>query len=59
MSVKTGDTARLIQPVVQGTVIKIKFDEDTGEKRALLAWTDADGTAQERWFPADALEAST
>jgi hypothetical protein len=56
MTIKKGDLVRLIQPVVQGEVIKVQFDPDTGEKRLLLRWDVTDESASERWFAEDELE---
>lgn len=56
MAIKTGDTARVVAPIVQGEVTSVKFNEDTGAKRILLAFTDAEGNASERWFTEEELE---
>lgn len=53
---KKGDTVRMRVTVPQGEILSIKFDEDTGEKRILMGWTDSDGQTQERWFMEDELE---
>lgn len=52
---KKGDSVRLKVSVPQGPVQKVRMDDD-GNVEYLLAWTDADGNAQERWFAEDALE---
>ena len=56
MDIKAGDTARLKITAPQGEVLRIKYDEDTGEKRALLSYVDGDGVEHERWFLAADLE---
>ena len=56
MTIAKGDIARLVQPVVQGEVTSIKFDENTGAKRLQLSWEDGDGNPQERWFTEGDLE---
>ncbi len=56
---KIGDIARVVAVVPQGEVTSVKFDENTGEKRILMAWTDADGVSQERWFAEGDLEVVT
>jgi len=35
--------------IPEGPVVKLRMDED-GNFFYLLSWTDADGTAQQRWF---------
>lgn len=40
--------------VPQGPVLKLRMDED-GNFFYLLAWVDAHGNAQERWFAEDEL----
>ena len=56
MSLAKGDAARVVQPVISGTVTEIKFNEDTGEKRLKLEWDHADGV-HGRWFSEGDLEA--
>lgn len=50
-----GDKARVAQPVIEGSVAQVKYDENTGEKRLLLRWKAKDGT-HERWFGEADLE---
>lgn len=57
MAIKTGDTARLIQPVIQGTVKKRVIGDDDAV-RLLLEFTEADGQVTERWFEEHQLEAA-
>ena len=57
MSVSIGQTARLVQPVVQGEVIDTRFNKDAGKLEHLLSYTDADGETHERWFIETELEA--
>lgn len=58
MAIKTGDTARLKQPEIKGTVKQRVIDDDTDRIRLLLEWTEADGTVTQRWFDEDQLEAA-
>lgn len=52
---KKGDVVRLKTAVPQGPIQKLRMDED-GNVEYFIAWTDADGTAQERWFPESELQ---
>ena len=51
-----GSPVRLIQPVVQGEIVDTEYDKGSKSLRHLVAWTDADGNAQQRWFDAAQLE---
>lgn len=53
---KAGDTARLIQPVIEGQVMERRINPDTDDIELRLAWTDAAGERNERWFPEQQLE---
>ena len=44
-----GDKVKLITVVPEGAVEKLRMDED-GNVFYLLAWIDANGEQQERWF---------
>ena len=44
-----GENVKLISIVPQGPIQKLRMDED-GNVFYLIAWTDADGENQERWF---------
>jgi len=41
--------------IPQGPVEKLRMDED-GTVYCMLAWTDAEGVAQKRWFREDELQ---
>lgn len=57
MPIKTGDTVRLIQPEIKGTVKKrVINDDDT--TRVLVAFQEPDGTETQRWFDETKLEAA-
>lgn len=58
MAIKTGDTARLKQPEIKGTVKQRVIDDDTDRIRLKLEYTEPDGTVTERWFDEDQLEAA-
>lgn len=54
---KQNDQVRLIQPVIQGTVLRREIVED--EDMYLVAWVDiATGKQQERLFSEEQLEAA-
>jgi uncharacterized protein YodC (DUF2158 family) len=52
-----GDAVRLNKTVPQGTVEKLRMDED-GNVSYLMQWTDAAGNVQSRWFAEDELVAA-
>lgn len=55
---KKGDRARLRPVVIEGEILKHRFDEETGAKFLRLSWKDAEtGEEHEREFPAGDLEA--
>lgn len=47
--IKQGDIVSLPAPPKM-TVERVKYHEDTGEKRLLLKWSTADGVEHTRWF---------
>ena len=51
---KKGDVVKLKTVVPQGPVQALRMLEDR-TVQCLIAWTDAEGNAQERWFDEDAL----
>lgn len=55
MGIKTGATARLIQPEIKGTVLERRITP-ADDIELLLAWTDADGTEHQRWFADEQLQ---
>jgi hypothetical protein len=56
MSLEMGQQARLIQPVVEGEIIDTEYDKDAKQLKHLVAYTDADGESQTRWFLESQLE---
>jgi hypothetical protein len=52
---KRDDQVRLIQPVIQGTIVERVIVDDVDNYR--VQWTDAEGQQQERLFTEDQLEA--
>jgi len=52
---KVNDVVRVVMPVIQGKVLDVKFDENTGEKKAFVSWVDGDDN-HERWFLVKELE---
>jgi hypothetical protein len=51
---RQGNLVKLIQPVIQGTVVRRDVIEDVD--MYLVTWIDAVGETQERYFPEDQLE---
>lgn len=54
--INIGQTARLVQPVIQGEVTDTRFNKDANELEHLVSYTDAEGEVQSRWFLASNLE---
>lgn len=52
---KTGTTARLIQPVIEGVVMERRINPVTDELEVLLQWTE-NGEPVSRWIDADQLQ---
>jgi len=57
MSIKIGQHAKLVQPVVQGEVKDTRFNKDKSQLEHLLVYVGADGEQHERWFLESELEA--
>lgn len=51
-----GQQVRLIQPVLQGEIIDTRYNKDAKELEHLVAYPDAEGETQERWFLESQLE---
>lgn len=54
--IQIGKKARLIQPVIEGKVLRTRFDESSGELEHLIGYQDSDSQPQERWFRLSQLE---
>ena len=52
---KKGEEVKAIGVIPQGPVKSLRMDED-GNFYYLIAWVDADGNSQERWFAEENLE---
>lgn len=58
MSFKKGDEVVQIVPApIEGTVEGFALDQDTGEVKVLVEYTDADGNAQSGYFSQTAFAA--
>lgn len=55
MTIKAGDTVRLIQPEIKGVVKKRAIGDDD-VTRLLVEWTEPDGTVTQRFFDEAQLE---
>ena len=53
---KTGDKAKLVQPVIQGLILDTEYDKDKEQLKHLLEYKDVDGEVKQRWFAEDELE---
>jgi len=51
---KAGTQVSLVQPVITGQVAKAEIVDD--DIKYLVAYTDANGESQERWFSESELE---
>lgn len=47
---KKGDKVAQIVPVIKGEVVKFSVNQESGEVQYLVAWTDAEGQEQSRYF---------
>lgn len=50
-----GNSVKLIQPVIQGSIIDTEYDKDAKQLRHLVEWSDATGE-HSRWFTESELE---
>lgn len=53
---KTGAKVRLIQPVVEGVVLKRRINEATDEVEVLVEVKEPNGEPSQRWFDQAQLE---
>lgn len=53
---KNGDTAKLTQPTIQGTVAETRWNNEKDCKEHRLEWSDSEGNAHDRWFLESELE---
>lgn len=53
---KKGSDVRLIQPVVEGKVVKVKYDEDADTKQMCVEFKDKEGDVQSVWFEESQLK---
>jgi hypothetical protein len=57
MSIKINTKARLVHPVIEGTVLDTEWNKGKGCPHHLVEFIDADGHTRQRWFDEDLLEA--
>lgn len=50
MALEIGQTAKLIQPVIQGEIIDTQYNKDSKQIEHLIGWIDDEGESQQRWF---------
>lgn len=53
---ESGQTVRLIQPVIQGQISDTRYNKEAKCLEHLVGWTDANGNVHERWFTETELE---
>ena len=51
-----GSTVKIIQPVVQGEIKKVEWDEDADEKRFFVDFKNEDGSSKARWVTESQVE---
>lgn len=56
MALKPGEQVRLIQPIIEGTVVDATVDKETFQVLYLVRFTDGSGEENERFFKACDLE---
>ena len=52
---KIGNSVRLVQPTIGGTIIDTEYDKSSHELRHLVEWEE-DGVIHQRWFTESQLE---
>ena len=57
MAIAKGTTVRQVVPVITGTIERFEVDQETGELQYLVAWTDANGDSQSKYFKDGEIEA--
>jgi hypothetical protein len=59
MALKPGEQVRLIQPIIEGSIIDATVDKQTFEVLYLVRFIDGAGEENERYFKASDLEVIT
>lgn len=52
---KTGNTVRVVQPVISGEIVDTQYNKSSNELEHLVSWSD-DGGEHQRWFSEAQLE---
>ena len=53
---KTGDKAKIVQPVIEGSIIDTEYDKEKEQLKHLLEYEDVNGELTQRWCTEDELE---
>ena len=53
---KTGDKAKIVQPVIEGTIIDTEYDKEKLQLKHLFEYKNADGEDTQRWCTEAELE---
>jgi hypothetical protein len=56
MAIPNGATVRQIVPVIAGQVVQKRFHDESDQIEYLVAYTDADGQPQSKWFLESQIE---
>lgn len=56
MAIPNGATVRQIVPVISGQVEQKRFHDESDQLEYLVAYTDADGHPQSKWFLESQIE---
>jgi hypothetical protein len=56
MAIPNGATVRQIVPVISGQVEQKRFHDESDQLEYLVAYTDADGQPQSKWFLESQIE---
>lgn len=51
-----GTQVKLIQPVIQGSIVDTEYNKDVKALQHKLEWLNADGETESRWFLESELE---
>ena len=56
MALEIGVTAKVIAPVIKGTIIDTQYDKSSKSLSHLLEWQEAGNPNKQRWFTEAELE---
>lgn len=56
MAMAIGTKARLVQPVIKGEILDIRYNKDAAGLEMLVNYQDGEGESHARWFLESQLE---